>query len=66
MIPKSGDRRFLDPERWYYNGADSDLDTLDDQPAAPAPAPAIALPPPLHPLAYRRSTHTSPATSVIG
>ena len=29
MIPPSGDRRFLDPERWYYTGADSDLDTLE-------------------------------------
>jgi hypothetical protein len=29
MIPKSGDRRFLDPDRWYYNGADSDLDTIE-------------------------------------
>jgi hypothetical protein len=28
MIPRGGDRRFLDPERWYYNGADSDLDSL--------------------------------------
>ena len=30
MIPKGGDRRFLDPARWYYNGADSDLDALED------------------------------------
>ena len=30
MIPTAGDRRFLDPDRWYYNGADSDLDSLDD------------------------------------
>jgi len=29
MIPRAGDRRFLDPERWYYNGADSDLDSLE-------------------------------------
>jgi hypothetical protein len=29
MIPRHGDRRFLDPDRWYYNGADSDLDTLE-------------------------------------
>jgi GNAT superfamily N-acetyltransferase len=29
MIPRRGDRRFLDPDRWYYNGADSDLDTLE-------------------------------------
>jgi len=65
MIPKSGDRRFLDPERWYYTGADSDLDTLDDQPAAPPPAPAVAAPP-VYPVVYRRSTHTSPPTSVIG
>lgn len=29
MIPPSGDRRFLDPDRWFYTGADSDLDTID-------------------------------------
>lgn len=29
MIPKEGDRRFLDPDRWFYCGADSDLDRLD-------------------------------------
>ena len=29
MIPKDGDRRFLDPQRWFYGGADSDLDSLD-------------------------------------
>jgi hypothetical protein len=29
MIPRTGDRRFLDPDRWYYNGADSDLDSLE-------------------------------------
>jgi hypothetical protein len=28
MIPKGGDRRFLDPQRWFYCGADSDLDSL--------------------------------------
>jgi len=28
MIPRGGDRRFLDPDRWYYNGGDSDLDSL--------------------------------------
>ncbi|MEJ7596831.1 MAG: hypothetical protein WKG01_02880 [Kofleriaceae bacterium] len=27
MIPKDGDRRFIDPGRWFYTGADSDLDT---------------------------------------
>jgi GNAT superfamily N-acetyltransferase len=26
MIPKGGDRRFLDPDRWHYSNADSDLD----------------------------------------
>jgi hypothetical protein len=26
MIPKGGDRRFVDPTRWYYSQADSDLD----------------------------------------
>jgi GNAT superfamily N-acetyltransferase len=29
MIPKHGDRRFLDAERWFYSGADSDLDSLE-------------------------------------
>jgi GNAT superfamily N-acetyltransferase len=29
MIPPDGDRRFLDPARWFYTGADSDLDTVD-------------------------------------
>ena len=24
-----GDRRFLDPLRWFYSGADSDLDSFD-------------------------------------
>ncbi len=28
MIPRGGDRRFLDPDRWYYNGGDSDLDSI--------------------------------------
>lgn len=28
MIPKDGDRRFLDPQRWFYAGGDSDLDSL--------------------------------------
>ena len=28
VIPKDGDRRFLDPLRWFYCGADSDLDSL--------------------------------------
>ena len=28
MIPTGGDRRFLDPDRWFYGGADSDLDSL--------------------------------------
>lgn len=28
MIPTAGDRRFLDPQRWFYTGADSDLDAL--------------------------------------
>lgn len=26
MIPEHGDRRFVDPERWFYTQADSDLD----------------------------------------
>lgn len=29
VIPKTGDRRFLDPMRWFYCGADSDIDALD-------------------------------------
>ncbi len=28
MIPAGGDRRFLNPDRWFYGGADSDLDSL--------------------------------------
>jgi len=66
MIPKSGDLRFLDPERWYYTGADSDLDTLEAMtPPAQLPAPARAVR--IVPRgAYSRSTHSSPPTSVIG
>lgn len=37
MIPTAGDRRFLDPDRWYYNGADSDLDSFDDAATAARP-----------------------------
>jgi GNAT superfamily N-acetyltransferase len=29
VIPVDGDRRFVDPMRWFYGGADSDLDNLD-------------------------------------
>jgi GNAT superfamily N-acetyltransferase len=29
MIPRDGDRRLVDPMRWFYGGADSDLDSLD-------------------------------------
>lgn len=29
VIPKHGDRRFVDPTRWFYCGGDSDLDSLD-------------------------------------
>jgi hypothetical protein len=29
VIPVDGDRRLIDPMRWYYSGADSDLDSLD-------------------------------------
>lgn len=36
MIPSGGDRRFLDPDRWHYSGADSDLDTLEAPPPPPA------------------------------
>jgi GNAT superfamily N-acetyltransferase len=33
VIPGGGDRRFLDPTRWFYSGADSDVDTFDSPPA---------------------------------
>jgi GNAT superfamily N-acetyltransferase len=29
VIPRDGDRRFVDPTRWFYCGADSDLDSLE-------------------------------------
>lgn len=29
VIPVEGDRRFVDPMRWFYCGADSDLDSLE-------------------------------------
>ena len=29
VIPVDGDRRFVDPMRWFDGGADSDLDNLD-------------------------------------
>ena len=29
MIPRGGDRRFLDAQRWFYTGADSDLEQQD-------------------------------------
>lgn len=29
MIPPDGDRRFVDPGRWFYTNADSDLDAHD-------------------------------------
>ena len=29
MIPKDGDVRLLDEDRWFYSGADSDLDALE-------------------------------------
>ena len=29
MIPPGGDRRFLDAERWFYTGADSDRERQD-------------------------------------
>ena len=29
MIPAGGDRRFLDPQRWFYCGGDADLDSLE-------------------------------------
>jgi GNAT superfamily N-acetyltransferase len=29
MLPADGDRRLVDPARWFYSGADSDLDFLD-------------------------------------
>jgi GNAT superfamily N-acetyltransferase len=30
MIPFGGDRRFVDPDRWFYTNADSDLDDHND------------------------------------
>jgi GNAT superfamily N-acetyltransferase len=29
VTPRAGDRRFFDPTRWFYSGADSDVDTFD-------------------------------------
>jgi hypothetical protein len=29
VIPVDGDHRFVDPTRWFYCGADSDLDSLE-------------------------------------
>jgi hypothetical protein len=29
MVPQGGDRRLLDPLRWFYGGADSDLDLIE-------------------------------------
>jgi hypothetical protein len=29
MLPLGGDRRLIDPDRWFYGGADSDLATLE-------------------------------------
>lgn len=29
MIPRDGDRRFIDPDRWFYCGGDADVDQLD-------------------------------------
>jgi GNAT superfamily N-acetyltransferase len=29
VIPEGGDERFLDPMRWFYGGADSDMDALE-------------------------------------
>jgi len=43
MIPSEGDRRLLDPDRWFYSGADSDLDTLEAMAPSLAP-PAIVAP----------------------
>lgn len=43
MIPAAGDRRFLDPDRWHYTGADSDLDTLGEPPAIVA-QPRVEMP----------------------
>lgn len=47
MIPAGGDRRFLDPDRWYYTGADSDLDTLEP---ITAPPPIVPVDRPTAPL----------------
>lgn len=29
MIPPGGDRRFLDPDRWFYGGADADVHSVN-------------------------------------
>src|SRR5213078_3119929 len=50
MIPTPGDRRFLDPDRWYYTGADSDLDTLEVQPAPRRPVTGVKADRPTSPL----------------
>lgn len=50
MIPTPGDRRFLDPDRWYYTGADSDLDTLEAPPPARRPVTGVGLDRPTIPL----------------
>jgi hypothetical protein len=39
MIPQGGDRRFIDPQRWFYCGGDSDLDSLDGGTGAGAGSP---------------------------
>lgn len=41
MIPSPGDARFLDPDRWFYTGADSDLDTLEEAAMASQPLPTV-------------------------
>lgn len=58
MIPPSGDRRFLDADRWFYSGADSDLDTLESlaRPAIPAAPPAAPI---------ERSTTPAPLEQLV-
>lgn len=42
MVSPGGDRRFHDAARWYYTGADSDLDTLEPIEALAAQLPMVA------------------------
>jgi GNAT superfamily N-acetyltransferase len=65
MIPPSGDRRFLDPDRWYYSGADSDLDTLESTPVRPVIAVAPVARPQISFSASPPAAAASPATRAV-